>query len=362
MAANAAKPSKPATPKTLKDRLKEKEKKKEELEKKLDELREQLQEITQEYQEAYTKYLLTKERVHRNKQKLDESSVELDLNEDKLNKRIVSMYKNNEALMFLNLLLGVTSFDEFLNNLKFMTRVTNSDIELVSKTKTLKGQIEETQLKLEKQKTLQQKSLDEAKTKQNEMKRNLNAQHMLAKLISKDILKLRQRTADVDGLELTIMFPVNGPSSYINDWGFPRSGGRSHKGTDIFAAQGTPAISTVDGVIWKSSPTEKGLGGITVWVYGDDNVAYYYAHLEKLADGMTVGRRVKAGDVVGYVGNTGNARTTPPHLHFQINPGGDTPINPYPYLVAADPYKSQEDKDKAKDPNQEKKQDQDQDQ
>ena len=310
----------------------------------MDELRNQLQKITQQYQDAYTKYILTKERVSRNRQKLDETSIELDLNEDKLDKRVVTMYKNNEALLFLSLLLDLTSFDEFLSNLTFMKKVSDSDVDLLNKTKDLKDKIKLTQLKLEKQKAIQQKSLNEAKKNQNDMKRNLNAQHMLARLISKDIVKLRQRATKIDGLELSIIFPVNGPNSYINDWGFPRSGGRKHRGNDIFAAMGTPVVATTNGVISKTSPLEKGLGGITVWLYGEDDVAYYYAHLQKIEDGIVVGKRVKAGDVLGYVGNTGNARSTPPHLHLQIHPGDDKPINPYPYLVAVDPYKSHNEK------------------
>jgi peptidoglycan LD-endopeptidase LytH len=129
------------------------------------------------------------------------------------------------------------------------------------------------------------------------------------------------------------VFPVQGPNSFINDWGFPRSGGRSHKGTDIFAARHTPLVAVTDGVISKTSPVERGLGGITLWLRGDDGNSYYYAHLEAIAGGIEPGVRVRAGQVLGTVGDTGNARTTPTHLHFEIHPGGGGAVNPYPSLM-----------------------------
>ncbi len=334
-------PKKEAKPKApnLDQQLKEKEKKIKELKEKQDKLRKELQDITQQYQDAYTKLLLTKERVQRNQQKLDETSIELDLNQGKLNDRVVAMYKNREDTLLLEILLNITTFEAFLSNLQFMNRISDADKGLVSVTKDLKIQVEQKQGFLEKEKNDQQLALDEVQKKQNDMKRNLDAQHMLEKLISADIVRLKKQTTNINGLELSIIFPVDGPHSFINDWGFPRSGGRHHRGNDIFASKGTPLVATTDGVIGKTSPVEEGLGGITVWLYGFDNVQYYYAHMEKIAPGIEVGTQVSAGQVIGYVGNTGNARTTPPHVHFQIHPGGGEPINPYPYLVAADPYK-----------------------
>lgn len=329
--------SKSAT--NLQQKLKEKEQKVKELKAQQDKLRKKLQEITQQYQEAYTKLILIKEKVQRNKQKLDEASIELDLNKEKLDSRIVAMYKNRQELLVLNLLLNFTSFDEFLSQIQYMVMVAKADASLVSETSALKEQVKNKQAVLEQEKAKQQQALDEVQKKQNDMKRNLDAQHMLEKLLAQDIEQLKKQTTNIDGLELSIIFPVNGPHSFINDWGFPRSGGRRHRGNDIFASQSTPLVAVTDGVIGAAQTVERGLGGITLWLYGDDNVQYYYAHLEKIETGIAVGTRVAAGQVIGYVGNTGNARTTPPHVHFQVHPGGGEPINPYPFLVAADPYK-----------------------
>jgi murein DD-endopeptidase MepM/ murein hydrolase activator NlpD len=124
--------------------------------------------------------------------------------------------------------------------------------------------------------------------------------------------------------------PVQGGASFINDWGFPRSGGRTHKGTDMFAPKGRPTVAVGPGVIRLKN---NNLGGTTIQLRTDYGVTYYYAHLNGYASGMSTGRRVSPGQVIGYVGNTGNALGTSPHLHFEIWPGGGAAVNPYPTLA-----------------------------
>lgn len=125
--------------------------------------------------------------------------------------------------------------------------------------------------------------------------------------------------------------PVAGHVSFTNDWGNPRSGGRTHKGTDMFAARGTPVVAVVDGTLRFS---DGGLGGIAVWVRGS-GASFYYAHLDSRAAGLSPGAYVTRGTVVGYVGSTGNAQGGATHLHFQLHPGHGSPVNPYPTLAAA---------------------------
>jgi murein DD-endopeptidase MepM/ murein hydrolase activator NlpD len=125
--------------------------------------------------------------------------------------------------------------------------------------------------------------------------------------------------------------PVQGGASFINDWGFPRSGGRTHKGTDMFAPRGTPVVAVTAGTVRLSSNS---LGGTTVYVVGAE-ATYYYAHLDGYAPGVSTGQRVSKGTVLGYVGNSGNAIGGATHLHFQIHPGGGAPVNPYPTVRAA---------------------------
>lgn len=118
---------------------------------------------------------------------------------------------------------------------------------------------------------------------------------------------------------------------FINDWGFPRSGGRTHKGTDIFAPRGDHALASSAGSLRLDTYS---LGGKILWLRGDDGIHYYYAHLDGYPGGIRNGSRVQKGQVIGFVGNTGNAITTSPHLHFQMHPGGGSAVNPYPTLAA----------------------------
>lgn len=113
-------------------------------------------------------------------------------------------------------------------------------------------------------------------------------------------------------------------------WDAPRGTDRHHEGQDIFAARGTPILSATRGIIYKIG--ENNLGGQTVSVIGSGGRIYYYAHLDSYARNIAVGDRVTTRTVLGYVGTTGNAQGTPPHLHFGIyTPTGA--INPLPLLT-----------------------------
>jgi len=125
--------------------------------------------------------------------------------------------------------------------------------------------------------------------------------------------------------------PVKGGASFIDSWGFPRSGGRSHKGVDMFAPRGTPVVAVVDGRIKFSSNS---LGGLSTHLYADNGTVYYYTHLDGHPSNISSGQRVAKGTTVGFVGNSGNARYTSPHNHFEIRPNGKA-VNPYPTVRAA---------------------------
>lgn len=115
-----------------------------------------------------------------------------------------------------------------------------------------------------------------------------------------------------------------------NSWHAPRSGGRLHEGQDIFAARGTPVRPAAEGYVVRVGETP--LGGNAVWVAGAGGRSYYYAHLDSFAPGLAVGDYVTHESVLGFVGTTGNAAGTAPHLHFGVYaPGGA--IDPLPLLA-----------------------------
>jgi murein DD-endopeptidase MepM/ murein hydrolase activator NlpD len=129
----------------------------------------------------------------------------------------------------------------------------------------------------------------------------------------------------------SMVCPVDGAVAFTDTWGDPRSGGRTHKGVDMIAARGTPLVAIEAGTVKRMR--NGGLGGITVTLRGVSGDEFYYAHLDGWAAGLSVGQSLAVGELLGYVGNTGNAQYTVPHLHFEWAPGGGAAVNPYP-LVA----------------------------
>ncbi|MGH9230694.1 MAG: M23 family metallopeptidase [Acidimicrobiales bacterium] len=122
--------------------------------------------------------------------------------------------------------------------------------------------------------------------------------------------------------------PVQGPLRFTDSWGAARSGGRSHKGADMMSPAGTPTVAPVSGRV---EHRNSGLGGMSWWVYGDDGNTYYGAHLSAY-ENVGAGH-VERGTVIGYVGSTGNASASAPHLHFEYHPGGGSAVNPYSRLI-----------------------------
>jgi murein DD-endopeptidase MepM/ murein hydrolase activator NlpD len=128
-----------------------------------------------------------------------------------------------------------------------------------------------------------------------------------------------------------VEIPVMGvqKSKIPNSWGAPRSEGRSHQGVDIFATRGTPVLSATDGIVLRVGTNE--LGGQVINVLGPGRQVHYYAHLDRYG-AFKRGDVVYRGNILGYVGNTGNARATPPHLHYGIYDPRRGAVNPWPLL------------------------------
>ena len=130
-----------------------------------------------------------------------------------------------------------------------------------------------------------------------------------------------------------LVIPVDGvPVSELRDtWNAPRPGDRLHQGIDIFAPRGRPVLSATPGIVLSLGVND--LGGTVVRVLGPGGQWHYYAHLDAYGP-VRAGDLIAAGTVIGYVGTTGNARGTPPHLHYGIYRFAGGALNPYPLLVA----------------------------
>lgn len=153
--------------------------------------------------------------------------------------------------------------------------------------------------------------------------------------IETDLRERKERQVPInDGLLSGIyscIFEID-RTHFRDTWGAPRGGGtRRHKGTDVFAVHGEPTYAITSGRIKRLNNSR--IGGISVYLSGDDGHLYYYTHLQGYVDGLFTGKRVEAGEHIAFNGDTGNARGGAPHVHFQFHPGGGGPVNPYPYLA-----------------------------
>jgi murein DD-endopeptidase MepM/ murein hydrolase activator NlpD len=147
---------------------------------------------------------------------------------------------------------------------------------------------------------------------------------------------LRRRPAPAVRKRLTaggFAFPVYGRADVADDFGGPRQIG-PHQGNDVFADFGAPVIAVADGVLSRVGTLE--ISGNRLWLTTEGGDAFFYAHLSAFSPAAVDGAKVKAGTVVGFVGNTGDAEPTPPHVHFEVHPGGEEQdaVDPHQILLA----------------------------
>ena len=139
---------------------------------------------------------------------------------------------------------------------------------------------------------------------------------------------------EAPAMQLSV-FPVQGPCSFIDTWHDPRGNGRLHIGVDIIAPKGNLVYAVADGTITRTYHVGRDkLSGNGVRLTMADGTYFFYGHFDSIAPGIAVGTTVKAGQVIGTIGATGNTST--PHLHLEIHPGGGDAINPYPIMKAID--------------------------
>lgn len=305
--------------------------------------------LARKYQIAHDKLENTEHAISLTKKKISTLQVKISQRQKIYSVRMNKMYKYGKV-GYLEIFFGSTNFYDLVNRLSLLQKILESDVKLVNEIKTAKTQLEKEQSALTSQKKKYVNLVTRLKREKNNLMGNLEGQQKLLVQLQKEV-KSEEKRLEIRALQTNLFgsrgsrssryssysfrpsggfnFPVAGGHAYSNDWGNPRSGGRRHKGTDIFAKGGTPVVAVVSGTVARRNG---GLGGLSVWLHGRDGNTYYYAHLS----GFAGSGGVSQGQVVGYVGNTGNARGGAPHLHFEIHPGGGRAVNPYPILRNAD--------------------------
>ena len=136
------------------------------------------------------------------------------------------------------------------------------------------------------------------------------------------------------GITEISVFPSQGRCSFVDSWHEARSGGRLHIGVDIIGPKGLALYAVTDGTITKMYGADSKLSGNALRLTTADGTYFFYAHLDSFAQGITVGSVVRAGQIIGYMGATGNAGNS--HLHFEVHPKGGEAVNPYPIIKAVD--------------------------
>lgn len=245
--------------------------------------------------------------------------------QESINKRAAEAYRSGPANL-LDVVMRTQSYRQFTSMVSLLEAVATYDSAIVETVTGLKDETARLQAELDAKQAEQAAVLATLEQRQQQMEISLEA-------LGREYESVQQRLSDA---ESGFKFPVRAPFSFVDTFGAPRSGHRKHEGTDIFAARGTPLYAVVDGII--EDKGVNGLGGNKLWLRSPgDGWRYYYAHLSGFANGISNGTRVSKGQVIGYVGNTGNARTTPPHVHFEAHPPSQGPANPYPILKRSNP-------------------------
>lgn len=310
--------------------LQEKQREAERIRARIQALEEESRKLADEYNAVLTEYEVIRARAEENKRRLEKAQRDYRRARDILHRRLRSIYMEGEVTT-LEVFLESTSLNDLLSRYDFFSSIGARDRRMFVEVKRLKEEVQRRQSDLEQQRQRQEELLAELGSKRASLEASLQEQQKLLESVSQEIMQLvAQMASDESGRSISIkgfVFPVAGPCTFSNDWHAPRRG-HLHQGNDIFAPMGTPCVACVSGTV---TQLEGGNAGLYVRLAGDDGNVYYYMHLQRFG----ASGRVSAGTVIGYVGDTGNAKGGTPHLHFEIRPGGGSPINPYPILLAA---------------------------
>lgn len=216
-----------------------------------------------------------------------------------------------------------------LERARMLSALSRNDLAALQSSTALRTQIDQNRALMESK----AQELAELEAQVEQQVALLNEEFAHAQAIYKELKTRKDRQTQISrGAQNGVYACIfQGAYHFRNTWGAPRSGGRRHKGTDVMAPYGANVYAFTTGRIQRIS--NSGLGGLGLYLWGDDGVQYYYAHLAGIAPGIYVGKRVEAGQLVAYNGASGNASMSAPHVHFEVHPGGGGAVNPYHWLT-----------------------------
>ena len=306
------------------------------------------------YADLHTDRLVMSDRADRLLEQIAERKHEVEDLRDQVVEWAVEAYMAADTEIS-GIVLRTRSLDQLITGQEFLKVITTERVAAVDRLMVIVGETETMQLDLDTQTTelllleaeahsvslvlagSTDEALDAARELKGECRRLYQQRQQELALAAAREAARRAGGAGGAPASLTPGFlcPMDpGATAFINDWGYPRSGGRKHRGNDMFAPMRQPVRAVADGsVLLKNG----GLGGRALWLSAGNGVDYYYAHLDGYARGISTGVNVRRGQVIAFNGNTGNARGGAPHVHFQLHPNGRTsrPVNPYPTLIRA---------------------------
>ncbi len=277
----------------------------------------------------------TEQQISQTQAEIDKVKADRSALQNKLKDRVRTAYRM-KGVGFFQFLLQAESFRDFNLRLMSLQRQTLADEDLILQLRKKGHELDLKENELDAQNAVlkDRVSAYEAQARNatitlgqaNQLVRNLQGQ-----LSREQIARLFSISRSTGGRIISLgACPVDPPNIVTNSWGASRGGGtRRHQGNDIMADHGTPIRAVNSGTVTRTG--SGGLGGLSVYLW-DGSTEYYYAHLARIS--VSSGQKVSAGALLGTNGDTGNASGGPPHLHFEIHPGGGGAIDPYPSLSA----------------------------
>ncbi|MDP9023123.1 MAG: peptidoglycan DD-metalloendopeptidase family protein [Actinomycetota bacterium] len=298
------------------------------VERQKNELEDRIGEAAAELDDLTARIALTRDELGSLQQRADDLEVEAREAGEALQARARATFKRGESSA-LESLFDSDGPDGARERSRLLAALSRRDLAALQRSSALRTQLDQTRELL----TAKAADLAQLEAQMVQRAEELQARFVEVSEVYRELKtrKDRQRLitrGSQQGLYACIM---QGAYHFRDTWGHPRSGGRRHKGTDVMAPHGAPVYAFTTGRIQRFS--SGGLGGIALYLRGDDGVQYYYAHLKGYAAGVHPGKRVEAGQLVAYNGSTGNADASAPHVHFEVRPGGGGPINPYHWLT-----------------------------